>query len=324
MKPPRLPSLPRIPLMPRYLAVMDAAGGVTDYYRLRLRWNGRYRLQPAPLPAVQPASGEATPAPPRIEPCIVVIERTLPYRRKLQQLPQEKKSRLAMLRTAPDEFPLAPADMLYALGIHGHEGYLYALPRQALDVLQQHNLHPVIALVANRATDAAEGLETLEGYLRNGDTVNFLRTGFFLSRRRLLQIQLGALLAAILLAGGWLTVRPDLFTGLIERRIATLREQGSALPKLYRITEKMAYAQGEAAHLYASPEAHLPGILTKLFATVPPGHSLSTVEFQNGILKIAGNGDEVREWLVAQGFPADRIIVENLGQQKHFRAERPL
>ena len=319
----RLPSLPRIPLMPRHLAVMDAAGGITAY-RLRLRWNGRYRLQPVPLPAAQPASGQATPAQQRMEPCIVVTDRTLPYRRKLQQLPQEKKSRLAMLRTAPDEFPLASADMLYALGIHGHDGYLYALPRQTLDVLQQHKLRPVIALVAGEGTDIAGSTETFESYLRHGESANLLRTGYFLSRRRLLQTLLGVFLALILLTGGCLTVRPDLFTGLIERRIAALRAQGSALPKLYRITEKMAYAQSEAAHLHASPEARLPGILAKLFATVPDGHSLRTVELQNGTLKITGNGDDARAWLIAQGFPADRISIENLGQQKRFRAERPL
>ncbi len=311
---PRLPRLPRLPLMPRHLAVLDADGGVTAY-RLRLRWNGRYQLQPAALPTARPHQPV---------PCIVVIDRTLPYRRKLQQLPEANKSRLAMLRTAPDEFPLAPADMLYALGAHGHDGYLYALPRQALDALQQHNLRPAIVLVANQGVDADGSLETFENYLRRGESANLLRTGFFLSRRRLLQIQLGALLAVILLAFGWLIARPDLFTGILEWRVAALREQGSALPKLYRITEKMAYAQGEAARLYATPEAKLPGILAKLFATVPAGCSLRTVELQNGVLKIAGTGDEVREWLTAQGFPPDLITVENLGQQKRFRAERPL
>jgi hypothetical protein len=299
--------------MPRNLAVLDAEGGVTAY-RLRLRWNGRYQLQLAALLI----------APHQPVPSIVVIDRTLPYRRKLQQLPEAQKSRLAMLRTAPDEFPLAPADMLYALGANGHDGYLYALPRQYLDPLQQHSLHPAIVLVANQGTDAGGSLEALESYLRNGASVDFLRTGFFLSRRRLLQILLGSFLAVTLLAGSWLIAHPDLFAGILEWRVAALREQGSTLPKLYRITEKMAYAQSEAARLYATPEARLPGILAKLFATVPAGCSLRTVELKDGILKIAGTGNEASEWLTAQGFPPDRITVENLGQQKRFRAERPL
>ena len=300
--------------MPRYLVVLDAAGGVTAY-RLRLRWNGRYQLQPSALPAAQTHQPV---------PCIVVIDRTLPYRRKLQQLPEANKSRLAMLRTAPDEFPLAPADMLYALGTHGHDGYLYALPRQTLDALQQHNLRPAIVLVANQGADAGDSLEALENYLRRGESANFLRTGFFLSRRRWLQIQLGALLAVILLACGWLIARPDLFTGIMEMRVAALREQGGALPKLYRVTEKMAYAQGEAARLYATPEARLPGILAKLFATIPAGCSLRTIELKDGTLRVTGNGNEASEWLIAQGFPPDRITVENLGRQQRFRAERPI
>lgn len=316
-----LPRLPRLPLMPRHLAVLDAGGGISTY-RLRLRWNGRYQLQPPALPAAQPHQ----PVPSIVVPksCIVVIDRALPYRRKLQQLPEAEKSRLAMLRTAPDEFPLAPADMLYALGTHGHDGYLYALPRQALDALQQHNLRPAIVLVANQGADAVGSLETFESYLRHGESVNFLRTGFFLSRRRLMQILLGALFAVILLAGGGLIARPDFFAGILEWRVAALREQGSALPKLYRITEKMAYAQSEAARLYTTPEARLPGILAKLFATVPAGCSLSTVELQTGILKISGTGNDAREWLTAQGFPPDLITVENLGKQQRFRAERPL
>jgi len=299
--------------MPRNLAALDAKGGVTAY-RLRLRWNGRYQLQPAALSAAQhqPAPG------------IVVIDRTLPYRRKLQQLPEAKKSRLAMLRTAPDEFPLAPADMLYALGTSGQDGYLYALPRQCLDPLQQHNLRPAIVLVANRGTDADGSLEALETYLRNGASVDFLRTGFFLSRRKLLQIFLGSFLAFTLIAGGWLITHPDLFAGILEWRVAALRKQGSVLPKLYRTTEKMAYAQGEAARLYATPEARLPGILARLFSTIPAGCSLRSIELQNGILKIAGTGNDASEWLTVQGFPADRITVENTGQQKRFRAERPL
>ena len=305
--------------MPRHLAALDADGGVS-FYRLSLRWNGRYRLQPAALPMAQPHQ----PAPGIAVPCIAVIDRTLPYRRKLQQLPEAHKSRIAMLRTAPDEFPLAPADMFYALGTHGHDGYLYALPRQALDALQAHNLHPAIVLLADQGTDASGSLEAFESYLRHGESVNFLRSGFFLSSRRLLQSLLGALLALILLAGGGLMARPDFFSGILEWRVAPLREHGSALPKLYRVTEKMAYAQSEAARLHSLPEARLPGILARLFASVPPGHSLRAVELQNGVLKISGSGTEVREWLVAQGFPPDNITVENLGQQKIFRAERPL
>ena len=308
-----LPSLPRIPLMPRALVFVDAAGGVTGY-RVRLRWNGRYRLQPAALPPLERAH----------QPCIAVIDRALPFRRKLQQMPASGKSRLAMLRTAPDEFPLNRDTLLYALGTSGSEGYLYALPRQALDTLKQRGLNPVIALVAGEGAGAEGSLDAFENYLRHGVSADLLRSGRILSRRGLLQIQLGALLALTLFAGGWLTARPDTFAGVIERRVVVLREQGSALPTLYRTTEKMAYAQGEAARIHTLPEAHLPAILAGLFATVPPGHSLRSIELLGGNLKIAGNGGEVQEWLAAQGFPPDRITVENLGQQKRFRAERPL
>lgn len=302
-----LPSLPG--LMPRWLVALAADGGVTAY-RIAMRWNGRYSLQPATPPVGQS--------------CVVVVAHELPFRRKLQRFPATSKARLAMLRSAADEFPLAPEDMRYGLGIQGSDGYLYALPRETLDVLGERKLRPVTILVSGARLDAAGCLEAFENYLSHGPSVDLLQGPPRLSRRRLLQALLGSALVACLLAGIGLATHPDALASLQEWRAAPLREKGSALPKLYRITEKMAYAQAEAARLYATPEARLPGILAQLFATVPAGHSLSSIELKNGTLKISGSGIEVQKWLTAQGFPAERIIIEEAGSYRRFRAERAL
>ena len=302
----------RLRLPPRAPAwlVAAGAGGTLQSFRLKLRWNGAYRLASAALPAGRP--------------CIVVVDRALPFRRKLQRLPESGKARQALLRTAPGEFPMAPEQMRYALGIHGDEGYLYALQSGEVDGLRERGLRPAIVLVAGGELDAPGALATFENYQRYGETMDLLRERRFLSRRRLLQLQLAAALLAGLLAVGAALAAPDLIAGILEQRASALREQGGALPRLVRVTEKMAYAQAEAARLYASPEARLPGLLARLFADPPAGHSIRTIEMKEGVLKITGNGVRVEEWLVGLGFPADRIVVESLGSFQRFRAERPL
>lgn len=302
-------SLPLPGLMPRWLVALAADGGITGY-RINMRWNGRYLLQPA--------------KPPEGQPCVVVVAHELPFRRKLQRFPATRKARLAMLRTAPDEFPLPPEDMRYGLGMQGSDGYLYALPRTTLEILGERKLRPVTVLVSGARLDAAGCLEAFENYLTYGQSVDLLQGRQRLSRRSLLQAALGASLLAGLLAGIGFATHPEAFTNLQEWRAAPLREKGSALPRLYRSTEKMAYAQAEAARLYATPEARLPGILAQLFATVPAGHSLRSIELKNGTLKISGTGTEVQNWLIAQGFPAERIIIEEAGSYQRFRAERTL
>ena len=81
---PRPRWLPSLALMPRWLASLSAQGGIAGY-RLRLRWNGRHVLEPAAVPAG--------------EPCIVVVDSALPFRRRLQRFPETAKARLAMLRS---------------------------------------------------------------------------------------------------------------------------------------------------------------------------------------------------------------------------------
>jgi hypothetical protein len=302
----------RLRLPPRIPQWLVAAGvdGTLQPFRLRMRWNGAYSLAPATPPV-----GQA---------CVVVVDAALPYRRKLQRLPQTKKSRMALLRAAPDEFPLPAEEMLYGLGIRGAEGYLYALPALALDAISVQKLRPAIVLVAASELDVLGCLATFENYQRYGEALDLLRRGRFLSRRRLLQVQLGAGLAAGLLALGAVAAAPELLAGVLERRVGALRQQGGTLPALFRTTEKMAHAQAEAARLYASPEARLAGILAGLFASVPSGHSIRTLELKDGVLRVAGTGVHVHDWLTANGFPHERINVESMGSYQRFRAERAL
>lgn len=299
----------RLPLMPRWLVALDDEANLSTY-RLHLRWNGNYRLRPN--------------TPPQGAQCIAVIGHSHPYRRKLQRLPDKEGARNAMLLAAPDEFPLPAEEVCYALGVHGNEGHLFALPRSVLDTLAQRGLQPVIALIAGQNTDPEGCLATLEAYLKQGRSADLLRGKFMLSRRRLLQAQLCLSLLLTFAAAAWLALHPDIFLPQVESHVETLRSKGSSLPRLHRASEKMAHAQRQVAQFYATPEARFPELLARLITTLPPGHSLRSIELQNGTLKISGTGAHARDWLLAQGFSAADIGEEPLGERTLFHAERPL
>lgn len=310
--------LSRIALMPRWLVSLPAAGepaGAFAGYRLRLRWNGRHELRPATVP--------------KGEPCIVVVDSALPLRRRLQRFPATPKARLALLRTAPEEFPLPAEELLYGLGMRGADAYLYALPRRVHADLAAQGLRPAVLLVAPSApgqavTDPAACLAAFESFLRSGAALDLLRERRYLSRRTLLRAQLGAALGVAVLAGAVLLLRPDLPAGILEWRAAALREKASALPKMYRVTEDMAAAQAAAAELHASREARLPAILAALFNGMPPQSSLRSIELKDGVLRITGTGGGVQSWLTSIGFPAERIVEQQAGGLRQFSAERPL
>ena len=296
-------------LVPRWLVSLGERGEMAGY-RLRLRWNGGHVLRPASVPA-----GEA---------CVLVVDSALPFRRKLQRFPATPKARLAMLGSAPEQFPLPAEELLYGMGMRGADAYLYALPTSAREQLAERRLRPAVILVAEARPDAAGCLAAFESYLRRGAALDLLRERRYVSRRALLRLQLGAALGLAVLAVAALLALPQLSEGVLEWRAAALREQGGALPKMYRVTEHMARAQAEAAKLYASPEARLPGILAALFNSVPPGRSLRSIELAEGTLRITGTGGGVQSWLAANGFPPERILEQQTGNLQQFSAERPL
>lgn len=300
---------PRLPVAPSAVVTCDRDQQLRGY-RLKLRWDGRFELRPAALPDRKP--------------CLLLIEQTLPYRRKLQQFPAEAASRMALLRTAPDEFPVPAADMLFGMGLHGAEGYVYALPRHDIERLRERGIAPAVVLVGERLDETPSCLATIEGYFRYGAALDLLQARRLFSRRALRHLQLGSALALMLLVAGALLFKPDLLGNFLEWRAGSLREQGGALPRLNKITAKMAYAQTQAASLYAGKDAELAGHLGKLFATLPAGCSLRDIEYQNGILKISGRGAAAKAWLIEQGFPTDAISVEDLGSYQRFKAQRAI
>ena len=301
--------LPGLPFAPIWVVTCDHENQLRCY-RLKLHWGGEFELQLSALPNNQS--------------CLLLIEQTIPYRRKLQQFPAEPKSRMVLLRTAPDEFPLPPADMLFGMGLHGSEGYVYALPRHYIGNLRERGIAPAVVLIAEQLDNTQGCLATIESYFRYGAALDLLQSKRLYSRRVLRYIQLGIALAFMLLLSATLLLKPDMLSNFLEWRVASLREQGGALPKINHVTVKMAHAQNEAARLYASKDAEFAGHLNKLLTTLPPGCSLRDIEYKDGTLTISGRGVAGKTWLIEQGFPIESIRIDDMGGYQRFKAQRAI
>lgn len=280
-------------------------------YRIRNRWDGQRALAVAPVPSGRP--------------CYLVLDPDSPYRRKLLRLPDNEKGRQTLLLAAPDEFPLSPDTLEFGLGLRDGEGYLYALPREKREQLQDEGINPAIVLIAGGAVNEDSCLEAIEQYERHGRSlaIGSSRTRY-VSRRLLGQIALGAGLCLSTLLAVVVIAAPGVFNDLIAWRTDQLRREAGDLPAVFRASEAMLATQTDAAKLLRSPEARLPQVLALLFASVPPRHGIRRIEFDGKELVVAGTGTDVKEWMGQAGFDASQISVESVGNFQRFRAVRKL
>lgn len=297
-------------LAPKWLLAIDHDGSRRGY-RVRNRWDGQRTLVAASVPLGKP--------------CYLVLDPDSPYRRKLQRLPDTEKGRQALLRAAPDEFPLPPATLEFGLGLRDGEGYLYALPRDKREQLQGEGISPAIVLIAGGAVTEASCLEAIDQYERRGRSlaIGGSRTRY-VSRRLLGQVALGAGLCLSTLLAVIVIAAPGVFGELIAWRTDQLRREAGDLPTLLKASEAMVATQADAAKLLRSPEARLPQVLAQLFASVPPRHGIRRIEFDGKELVVAGTGTDVQEWMGQAGFDASQVSVESVGNFQRFRAIRKL
>jgi len=297
-------------LAPRWLASVDAQMKV-HAYRVRLHWNGRRTLEAATLPAG--------------EPCYLVLDQGLPFRRKLQRFPAQARAREVLLRAAPDEFPLAEGPVSYCLGLRQGDGYVYALPGEINEQLHERGLQPDIVLVGSADTlDETHCLATLETYERLGSSLAFGGRRRPLSRRWLLDVPLAAGVAIALALTIWLATGADPLAEFLNSKLERMRMETATAAGQYAAAESMLATRNQLDGLRESPGAGLPAELTTLWREVPPGHAIRRIEFKDGKLMVSGSGVEVGKWLEASGFAPDQITTETIGKLSRFRAERKL
>ncbi len=297
-------------LAPEWLLAIGN-NGQRQSYRISIRWDGRRTLAAAQAPTGKP--------------CYLVLDPGCPYRRKLLRLPDSEKGRQALLRAAPEEFPLIPETLEFGLGLRDGEGYLYALPVGKREQLASEGINPVIVLISNGAVTEASCLEAIEQYERHGRSlaIGSLRTRY-VSRSLLRSAALGTGLCLSTMLAVILIAAPGIFGDLVAWRTDQLRREAGDLPEVFRASENMLATQADAAKLLRSSEARLPQVLAQLFATVPPRHGIRRIEFDGKELVVAGTGTDVQQWLGQAGFESSQISVESTGTFQRFRAVRNL
>jgi hypothetical protein len=297
-------------LAPRWLVAVDMQLEIS-VYRIRMRWNGTRTLVADTLPA-----GEA---------CYVVLHPDLPFRRKLQRFPTQSRARDVLLRTAPDEFPLADSAVSYCLGLRQGEGYVYAMPATIAAHLRERGLEPDIVLVACAGSlDEPGCIATLEAYERLGPSLAFGGRRRPLPRRWLLDVPLAGGAAIALAMTIWLATGADPFAEVLDSTLERMRAENSVVAGNYAAAENMLATVDQIALLRENPNGRLPGELARLLSDVPPGHAIRRIEYKDGRLMVSGSGTEPGPWLASAGFAPDEIKAETIGKLSRFHAERKL
>ncbi len=288
-------------------------------YRLRYDWwSGNRRLIPTEFPGPTGSMQRGVSA-------IAILDASIPFRRKLQHLPESQRAREALLRAAVDKFPLPSEDLDFGLGIREGDAYLYALPRSVRRELEPEGFRIEALLVADGPAQSTTACSNaLDNFERLGSTLSLGVTPRLLPRRYLLNWSLGATLFAGLIVAALLALQPPLVRGMVDRHVEELREQVGELPRIFAATESMAHAHDAAAKLAADPAAKLPGELAQLFATIPPGLGIRRAEYKAGVLHIAGSGADAKQWLINAGFPANSISIEQSAGISAWQAEKPI
>jgi hypothetical protein len=296
-------------LAPRWLTVVDHEWK-TSGYCIRYHWDGRCSLEPSPIP--------------EHESSLVILDQALPYRRKLQGFPANERSRRALLKAAVDEFPLPPGQVNYALGIRGHDGYLYALPHEYRQKLLSCGVSPAAILVAQESLAEPALLAVLQDLERYGTSFAIGGAQRYISRRAVISTLLVIVLSAQLLLIAVLALFPNPLNSLLEWERTRLTQEAGDLPRKHSNTNIMLGEQQAIAKLKSSPEAQLPAELSRLISITPSGHSIQRIEYKDGLLKIAGTGESAAQWFANAGFPSARVSIESIGPQRLFRAELSL
>lgn len=309
VRPAGSPRRPYLALAPTWLTVVKHDWQIAGY-RIRYRLNGECALEPSAIPAGEPS--------------LVILESTIPFRRKLQGFPANEKSRQALLKAAVDEFPLASEQIDCALGIRGNDGYVYALPREQREALVDHGVTAAAILVAQDSLSDSALLTVTEDFARYGPSFAIGGAPRFISRHSASMAFLSAFVAGEILLLAALAFLPNPFDRILEWEKVRLVQEAGDLQLKHANTNLMLTERQAVLAFRASPEAQLPVELSRLISITPPGHSIQRIEYKDGLLKIAGTGDSAADWFANAGFPSAQVSIEASGTRRLFRAEVPL
>lgn len=294
-------------LAPRWLVTVDAQKTLHTY-RLRTHLDGGNSLRVENIP-----SGER---------CWVVLDPNLPFRRKLQTFPQQSRAREILLRTAPDEFPLARESVLYSLGLRDGEGYLYAIDISLLDTLRERGIVPDITLVGDQPLlDEQTCLRAVACYEKLGAPLAFGHRRRPLPQRWLINMALASAAGLLLTVAALLATGHHPLASLLDDKLVQARAETAELSSQYLAANRMLDTHQELTAFGATPEARLPQMLEQLWGTMPDAHSIRRIEYKDGQLTLLGSGADAARWLESAGFAPEKIKIEMAGKLSRFKAE---
>ncbi len=305
----RLPSLARPSLqgrggLVRGVRVVSAEGQRSDF-RLSYRLDGSPRAKPGALPDHGPF--------------LLLLDPRLPYRRRLQTLPRQRRAQGALLRAAPSQFPFAAEQTRYVLGQMDGQPYIFALPPALLDP-SLLTPPPRAILIAEGKPDAdavATAIRDWWSYGRMADLSAAPRAPLPLPA-----VVLGLLLALTMAALAGLAVwLPKTLHG-DERIQAEIRQLKPAAEPILRQHTAVLRMHHTLLALATLPGGPVHEHLSTLLHSVPEGVDIQHLGYHDGRLKLAGiGGEKARQWLLGQGIPDDLVALLPDPAGKRYRVE---
>lgn len=299
-------------LPPRLVIHLDRERAPTQF-ELKRRLDGRLRLTPAHMPGA-----------PRY---LLVIDASVPFRRRLATQPATRAAKSALLRSAHAYFASVIGEARYCLGRFEGQPYIFALPLSLLDELvlacgRNPGDLPAAVLVADADGGADAVFRAVEAWQDDGRLVDLSaapRTPW--PYARVVSAVSGA--AVLALAGLTGTVlwleRPTL--DKLEAKVAEAETSYGELSRRQEVTANMVAAMSALDGMQNAPSVAAMRRLEAVLARLPSRHTIATVEIKRDSMRISGQGGVDSDWLTASGFPAEGIVVTRLPQGERYSAE---
>lgn len=318
----------RLARFPPWLAVLGA-DGTCRFWRIQLRWDARIKLLEVTPAEIQLALGKRFA---RIQHnCLVFIDSSLPYRRRLHRYPSDSVARAALLRSAVDEFPLSAHEHAYALmpaPEQPEEGRLLAISLASLNPIHEAGLTPLAAYAVDSSANPDALADELQKLGRHHREADFLRkarllpAGFLrLTGLAVSFIVLTTTIALLFSPQGWLT-------SLEKQRMAELRLKAGPALKHYQALQQISQQQAAVEAFQQRPESRLTIKLAELLSDLPSGYAVRSIEYQAGQLSLSGRGQgdgtPLLTWARQHKLPAEALRVESATDLLIFHLTLPL
>lgn len=282
------------------------------HYRLRLDWLGRAQVV---------EQSEFTPFAAK-EHCWLVLTPELLFSRQ-QNLPVTERA--ALQRLAADFFPFAAEQTSYAQTQEDGANELFALRDQDWQNFKRLLPAPPIAVLPSRL-DKIAVQHALAQRLQHHALTDLHPQPVRFYPPPLLRLWQWILLWVVLAALGYAVLAGALDWQNKNRQQQLIRfeENSTGLRDKNQALQRMQGGMAALNDFGTEPPAALYPVLSRLFATIPVGHSLDRIEFKDNQLRISGLGPQPQSWLGGFGVAVPDVQITVLPQMNRYAATIPI